>query len=175
VYRTPRPAGDPVNIRGTPNEFEHCEPEPSALIEHPNEITQHEVRSQGVHSLSLEGSGAVSIASSAVESGSRYMCTEHSSAMLMLKHPAHSTRLTCSVRIREYLRRHLANWRAFATDTLGIDLQESDLIFVSGTDKTLMWAEAAFSSKTSHGELHISGDVFASPISGTFSASLSKC
>ncbi|KAJ8496821.1 hypothetical protein ONZ51_g860 [Trametes cubensis] len=49
--------------------------------------------------------------------------------------------------------KNLRSWYAFATDRLGIDVEMSDLIFVSGHFKTPVWAEAAFSSKTTNSEL----------------------
>lgn len=97
----------------------------------------------------------------------------------MLKHPGHGTRLHCTLTIQNYMRQFLPDWHAFATGTLGIDLQESDLIFVCGHTKTAIWAEAAFSSKTTDGELFIAAGAFGTPAnvgaSGSFSVSLLNC
>lgn len=76
------------------------------------------------------------------------------------------------------MRKNLWNWHAFATDSLGVDLQESDIIFISGLVNTAAWEEVAFSSKSSDAELFLSGGLLlplGSTVSGSLSATLLKC
>lgn len=93
----------------------------------------------------------------------------------MLKQAGHATRLDCTLAIQRYMRQNLEHWYLFATDRLGIDLQDSDLIFVYGFTKTTVWAEAAFSSSSADGELSISAGAPSLGASGAFSVELSKC
>lgn len=106
--------------------------------------------------------------------GLRYECTEESGALLMLKQPAHKTYLDCKMYIRKYMRTHISDWCAFANDYYGIGLEEKDIIFVSGTTKTSVWAEAAFHNSSSKGELVIAGGCFVPSVSGEFRASISR-
>ncbi|KAI0635543.1 hypothetical protein C8Q77DRAFT_1039062, partial [Trametes polyzona] len=171
------PEDDPINVRGVPPGFEAMTVDVTAVEEHPNEIVQPQLRSQGLHSISMGGEANARYANASV--GVRYYCSEQSGALLMLKDPGHATRLTSDRHAREYMRKHLQQWHAFATDSLGHDLQESDIIFVSGFVKTTVWAEAAFSCKSTNGELYISGGALScsgsSLASGSFSASMCKC
>ncbi|KAI0366169.1 hypothetical protein BV20DRAFT_1124493 [Pilatotrama ljubarskyi] len=177
LFHAMRPSDDPVNIRGTPANFVPFRAPSPFIVDFPNEITQPEVRSEGIQSISMAAQGAGTLEASAAgqanaQVGFRYQCTEQSGALLMLKRPGHSKRLVCD-------RTHLSNWHAFATHILGIDLKESDILFkfVSGFVKTTTWAEAAFTSKTSHGELFVSGGALVPAASASvgFSASLERC
>lgn len=69
---------------------------------------------------------------------------------------------------------NLEHWYLFATDRLGIDLRESDLLFVYGHIKTTVWAEAAFTSSSTDSELSISTSVPTLGASGIFSVELSN-
>lgn len=76
------------------------------------------------------------------------------------------------------MRKNLSNWHAFATESLGVDLQESDIIFISGHVNTAAWEEVAFSSKSSDAELFLSGGLLlplGGTVSGSLSATLMKC
>lgn len=53
---------------------------------------------------------------------------------------------------------HIEEWHAFASAKLGIEVQQEDLIFVSGYTKTTLWAVTAFNGSSVQGELlRISG------------------
>ncbi|EIW57161.1 uncharacterized protein TRAVEDRAFT_126211 [Trametes versicolor FP-101664 SS1] len=161
--------GDLVNQRGTPTPFEPFMISIGALAEIPNEITQPLLQSQGMQSISVEGRGGA-------QASLRYKCSQQSGALLMLKQAGHATRLDCTRAIQKYMRQNLEHWHLFATEELGIDLRDSDLIFVSGYIKTTIWAEAAFSSSTTDGELNISaGASLPVGASGSFSVELSNC
>ncbi|KAI0324752.1 hypothetical protein GY45DRAFT_1375309 [Cubamyces sp. BRFM 1775] len=147
------PADHPKNVRGVPDSFETLEIPPGSIQEFPNELSPTLLKSEGIQSLVTDGQGGVSVSNTGAEIGARYKCTEHSGAMLLLKKPSHRRYLSCGGTVARYMSKHLKGWYAFATDRLGIDIEMSDLIFVSGHFKTPLWAEAAFSSKTTNSEL----------------------
>ena len=60
-----------------------------------------------------------------------------------------------------YMRKHLTDWYNFAAERLGIDVEEKDLMFISGFTKTTVWAEAAFKEGSSNRELVLSGGALA--------------
>ena len=70
---------------------------------------------------------------------------------------------------------HVTSWYQFTTRRLGIDLEEQDLIFISGFTKTSIWAEVAFHNSQSNGELVVSGGCLAPLISGELRVSTSQC
>lgn len=108
------------------------------------------------------------------QAGFHYRCTEESGALLILKQAGYATRLDCTRAVQEYMLQNLEHWYLFATDRLGIDLRESDLIFVYGHIKTTVWAEAAFTSSSTNGELRISAGMPTLGASGIFSVELSN-
>ena len=86
-----------------------------------------------------------------------YQNTKAAGALLILTEPAHKTILQCRKSIIEYIRTHLSDWHSFANDTLGLGLDDKDILFVSGFTKTSDWAEAAFRSSSFGGNLVVSG------------------
>ena len=92
----------------------------------------------------------------------------------MLKRPAHKTYIGCRLHIQKYMQKHLSRWCDFANETLGIGLQEKDIIFVPGLTKTSVWAEAAFRNSSADGELVISWGCCVPSASGEFRVSLSR-
>ncbi|RPD59653.1 hypothetical protein L227DRAFT_503334 [Lentinus tigrinus ALCF2SS1-6] len=154
-------ADDPINAqRGVPLGFEVFRPPESTIIRRPNHITQSQLYSR--------------IGASA-SAGIRYRCSDASGALLMLKAPAHKTLLDCRLHIQKYILAHLSRWCEFANDSLGVGLEEKDIIFVSGFTKTSVWAETAFSNSSSDGELVIGGGCFAPSLSGEFQVSMTRC
>lgn len=73
------------------------------------------------------------------------------------------------------MRKHISSWLEFANADLGIGLEESEILFVSGFTKTPVWATAAFADSAKKSELVVSGGSFVSPASGEFSVSMIKC
>lgn len=106
--------------------------------------------------------------------GLRYECTKESGALLMLKKPAHKTYLDCKRAIWTYIRNNIASWYDFANKRYFIKLEEKDIIFISGTTKTSVWAEAAFHNSSSSGELIIAGSCFVPSVSGELRVSMSR-
>lgn len=53
------PGDDPVNVRGTPGAFERFEFPTSAVVHNIREITQAELRSEGLHRIAVEGKGSI--------------------------------------------------------------------------------------------------------------------
>ena len=88
--------------------------------------------------------------------GIRFTCTEETGALLVLKDRGHKTYLDCGRHIGRYMQKHLTSWYEFAAERLGIDIEEKDLMFVSGVTKTTVWAEAAFKAGSGDGELVLS-------------------
>ena len=106
----------------------------------------------------------------------RYQCTESSGAILLLKRAGHFEFLDCRLHIKSYMLEHFSRWYDFANSSLGIGLQDKEILFVSGFIKTGNWAEAAFRNRGSNGELSISGGFLPlASVSGEFSASMSRC
>ncbi|KAI0329923.1 hypothetical protein GY45DRAFT_1346230 [Cubamyces sp. BRFM 1775] len=142
----------------------------------PNEIAQDLLTSQSMHSVSASGQAGIS--GNVAEACLRYKCTQQAGALLLLKDSGHATRLTCHDKIRAYMHAHLSRWYTFATEELGIDVDESEIIFVSGYVKTTVWGEIAFHSRTTDGELVLSGGFVGPPTvggSGSLAVSLSRC
>ncbi len=96
----------------------------------------------------------------------RFVCQEQSGAVLLLKRPGHRTYLNCGLYIQRYMKRNLQSWYAFATDRMGIELEDKDIIFVYGFTKTTVWAEAAFRSGGSDVGLVLSGGALVPSVSG---------
>ena len=104
----------------------------------------------------------------------RYQCQKSSGALLLLKENAHKTYLNCGMPIKRYIAAHIEHWYNFARDRLGIELQEHEILFVSGFTKTAVWAAATFQSGSTQGELLISGGCFApAGAGGEFHVSMS--
>ena len=78
----------------------------------------------------------------------------------MLTQPGHKTFLDCKYPIKMYMATHLHSWCGFSNNTLGIGLQDKDIIFVWGFTKTTTWVVAAFSDNSRGEELVIPGSCF---------------
>ncbi|KAI0762346.1 hypothetical protein C8Q74DRAFT_1206767 [Fomes fomentarius] len=158
---------DPVNLRkGVPNDFEIFSPPCSEPIQRPDEITATTLNSRSVRVDNVSMGLSAGQAGVAATAGIRFMCQEESGAVLLLKRPGHKTYLDCGLYIKRYLKRNLQSWYVFATDRLGIDLEDKDIIFVYGFTKTTVWAEAAFRSGGSDVGLVLSGGALVPSVSG---------
>ncbi|KAI0750127.1 hypothetical protein C8Q80DRAFT_1269887 [Daedaleopsis nitida] len=192
LFNAMRDAGDPINKDGVPDPFEAFTPPVSTTIHRPDEITQSQLHSRSLQSISVSTTASARCVSggsfndeaneersselgAAATAGLRFQCSEETGALLMLKQPAHKTYLNCAVHIRQYIRNHLSSWCDFANQIRGIGLQEKDIIFISGHTKTSVWAEAAFHHSNSNGELVIGGSCFVPSVSGEFRVSMSRC
>ncbi|RPD70552.1 hypothetical protein L226DRAFT_469920 [Lentinus tigrinus ALCF2SS1-7] len=169
-------AHDPVNKRGVPPDFtSFTPPDPNSIQFCPDKITQSELHSKNIRSLAVSvgasASEAMTLATAAA--ALRYQCTQTSGALLLLKDNAHKWFLDCDRHIKGYMAAHIEQWHDFATMRLGIDIQQEDIIFVSGCTKTSVWAEAAFHGMSSQGELVVSGGWPVPAVSGEFRVSLS--
>lgn len=90
----------------------------------------------------------------------------------MLKRPAHKSSLDCRLLIQKYMEEHMHSWCELANGILGIGLKEKDIIFVSGTTKTPVWAEAASHNGSTRGELVVTGGSFVPSVSGDFQVAM---
>ncbi|RPD72326.1 hypothetical protein L226DRAFT_546923 [Lentinus tigrinus ALCF2SS1-7] len=176
LFNSMHSAEHPVNAtKGVPSGFEEFKPPGNPVRRDRDEITQTELHSKSLQSLSIAATASAGGTSMSASIGLRYQCSEESGALLMLKQPGHKTSLDCGMHIRRYMRAHLTNWCDFANGGhLGIGLQEKDLIFVSGFVKTSVWATAAFQNNCSSGELLVTGGCFVPSASGEFRVSMSK-
>ena len=69
---------------------------------------------------------------------------------------------------------HITSWCDFANNRLGIELEDKDIIFVSGFLKTTVWGAAAYSNVSDSAELVVAGGCFVPSASGTFRVSMSR-
>ncbi|KAI0718548.1 hypothetical protein C8T65DRAFT_706737 [Cerioporus squamosus] len=153
LFNAMRPAGDPVNKRGVPENFQ--------TFHYPDKITQPELHSGSISSLSVALGASLTELGASAEATLRYQCKQSSGALLLLKENAHKTYLDCGNHIKRYMAAHIEHWYGFASERLGIDVQEQDVLFVSGFTKTSVWAEAAFHSGSAQGELLVAAGCFA--------------
>ena len=73
-----------------------------------------------------------------------FECSETFGALVMLSPSGISTDLLSPAHIKKYMRAHFSSWMEFANGKFGLELQEDELLFVSGVVKTCRWAVAAF-------------------------------
>ncbi len=196
IFNAMRNAADPVNQRGVPEDFEPFVPPdtPGTVQYCPDQITQQELHSRGMRSIAasagisaryeceqdcLRGStltqGSCSSTGASATASFRYQCTTTSGALLYLRDHGHKTFFDCDRHIKKYMSTHVTSWYQFTTRRLGIDLEEKDLIFISGFTKTSIWAEVAFHNSQSNGELVVNGGCLAPLISGELRVSTSQC
>ncbi|RPD72487.1 hypothetical protein L226DRAFT_467109 [Lentinus tigrinus ALCF2SS1-7] len=176
IFNAMRSAADPVNQRGVPDDFEPFIPPTTASVQHcPDQITQKELHSRGMRSIAVSAGISASEAGASAAASFRYQCTTTSGALLYLRDHGHKTFLDCDRHIKKYMSTHVTSWYQFTTRRLGIDLEEQDLIFISGFTKTSIWAEVAFHNSQSNGELVVSGGCLAPLISGELRVSTSQC
>ncbi|TFK48150.1 hypothetical protein OE88DRAFT_1737855 [Heliocybe sulcata] len=145
------PEDDPSQKWGAPEHYEPLRlPFPDyKWIRHPLRGYFHST-SVKVLSTSLSASGGIVASGSARVS---FGCTKESGAALVLpedtvRQDAHFGRW-----FREYALKHYPSWLAFANNTLGFDIDVSDLILVTGRDLTTQWAMAAFAKSEFRGTL----------------------
>ena len=109
----------------------------------------------------LDGSTPGTPGSTLTTWGSSYQVNTDSGALLLLHGGAKTTSLSCDKRIRDYVLKHIAHWRGFARTRLGIDLEEKDLVFVSGYTKAAEWGTVAFRGARGGSRLLVNGGGFA--------------
>lgn len=193
LFNAMRSADHPVNqLRGVPSGFEVFRPRHSMIIDRPDEITQSQLHSKSLQSVSISAGASAGYEplcllfcliswtsnrdiGAAASAGLQYRCSEEFGALLMLKQSANKTYLECRMHIQQYVRAHISKWCSFANDEFGIGLEEQDLIFVSGHTKTSVWGAAAFQHSSASAELRIGGGCFVPSVSGEFNVSMSRC
>ncbi|KAI0749240.1 hypothetical protein C8Q80DRAFT_1218489 [Daedaleopsis nitida] len=167
----------PINRRmGIPSGFRVFELPEHLVVRRPNEIIQTQLHSASLRSSSVAGALSFDSPGPSAEATLRYQCSESSGAILLLRRPGNFEFLDCRLRIKAYMLEHFSRWYEFANSTLGIGLQDKEILFVSGFIKTADWAEAAFHSKGTSGELSITGGFQPiAPVSAGFSVSMLRC
>ncbi|TFK81792.1 hypothetical protein K466DRAFT_604210 [Polyporus arcularius HHB13444] len=177
IFNAMRNAADPVNQRGVPEDFEPFVPPdtPGTVQYCPDQITQQELHSRGMRSIAASAGISAGSTGASATASFRYQCTTTSGALLYLRDHGHKTFFDCDRHIKKYMSTHVTSWYQFTTRRLGIDLEEKDLIFISGFTKTSIWAEVAFHNSQSNGELVVNGGCLAPLISGELRVSTSQC
>ncbi|KAI0659505.1 hypothetical protein C8Q70DRAFT_1044986 [Cubamyces menziesii] len=94
-----------------------------------DKISQSPLYSRSIRVTNASGGASISTI--------EFECTEDAGALLVLG----------PKRIIDYMHANLDRWLEFANDRLGIGLKENQIILVSGTTKTNVWAVAAFAGK----------------------------
>ncbi|KAI0707100.1 hypothetical protein C8Q76DRAFT_800460 [Earliella scabrosa] len=149
LFNTMLPRSHPTNKRGVPEHFErftyeHASPPNNSDVV---DIMQSALHSQGVTDIDSSATASISsrVPGASLKSWEgQYQCNTESGALLLLNGGAKTTKLDCDNHIRDYILKHIANWRTFARDGLGIDLEEKDLLFVSGHSMATEWGVIAF-------------------------------
>ena len=83
--------------------------------------------------------------------GVDFKCQSDTGAFLVLSAPAVMMHIQVKRRIVTHMRRHFDRWMEYANSTIGLDLKENQIYFVSGTIKTKSWITAAFFNGTHSG------------------------
>ena len=196
LFNSLKPADAPAHSElGVPEDFRLFNP-PNLMRRHRLcEITQRQLHSKNLQSTAVSAAISAGYVSStqleqidltyfltrdtagvaAASAGVRYRCLEESGALLMLKHAGHKTYIDCPVHIKKYMKKNMARWSHFANAHLGVGVEDKDIIFVSGFIKTPAWGEAAFTHRSTGGELLVSAGCFMPPASGEFQVSLERC
>ncbi|KAI0713598.1 hypothetical protein C8Q76DRAFT_796550 [Earliella scabrosa] len=144
--------------RGYPNGFKPLILPPNTLPQElPDAIAQPRINTQNVVAEAFSASVTAGQGGVCATGGVRYRCVKASGALLLLNNPAHKRRLNCDVLIKRYMIEHIDDWFQFARHTLYIDLEITDMIFVSGMTKTTISAAAAFQGGGSQCGLVLSG------------------
>jgi len=99
-----------------------------------------------------------------------FECTDDQAAILVLKAPADREELHQTRRMKNYMFKHIQNWHTFATDQLGLELEQDEILFVRGWVKTASWEVTAFTHQGRSGKVHFNGNLgSAVPASASFS------
>ncbi len=201
LFNCMRGADDSVNRKGVPESFEVFIPPDGPVEESAKTIRNHVMNPillcGNARSLDVAANVAlrhviVPIAcfvmpddsSSAdplahVEGAMSYEVKQKTGAYLALKRPAHQTSLHCTEAIFSYLRAHHIQWRNFAIQRRGRNIDSQHILFVSGFVKTSVWAVGAFRHESSSATLKIdAGAMFGGgPVSASAGGamSLSNC
>ncbi|RDX40211.1 hypothetical protein OH76DRAFT_1366549 [Lentinus brumalis] len=157
LFNTMKPPDDQVNRHGVPSDFKMLDPQDIPVSTTPK-IMQAMVCSRNIDPTDNFGSGSASLPESAVVTF-KFKLPSSSSAFVLLDAPALST-YVCSAPARRrmvtYMRDNFQGWIDFVFDC-NIDLEDSDIMFICGTQKTTRWAVAAFDADQSD-ECYVTSD-----------------
>ncbi|RPD64561.1 hypothetical protein L226DRAFT_529054 [Lentinus tigrinus ALCF2SS1-7] len=145
---------------GVPPDFVRFEPPPNTISTHIDAVTQKMILSRGLVVASTNGGAndeSQTHSSPAAETGVTFRCNRKSGALLMLQGTGDKTRLVCNEVVAKYIKRFIRSWHKFANDaeTVDIDLDLSDIVFVNGFTKVSAWGVAAFESAAPGGLFEI--------------------
>ncbi|EIW53818.1 uncharacterized protein TRAVEDRAFT_77124, partial [Trametes versicolor FP-101664 SS1] len=75
-----------------------------------------------------------------------FRCSGDSGAFLMVNPRAMTHDILSERAVANYMNANFDSWLSFANDTVGLNIREDDIRFVTGTTTTAQWAVAAFRS-----------------------------
>ncbi|KAI0323503.1 hypothetical protein GY45DRAFT_1349778 [Cubamyces sp. BRFM 1775] len=115
-----------------------------------DKISHSPLYSRSIRVTNASGGASISAPNSGIHGGINieFECTEDAGALLVLAPSGRTQNILSKKRIVDYMHANLDRWLEFANDRLGIGLKENQIILVSGTTKTNVWAVAAFAGKT---------------------------
>ncbi|KAI0787411.1 hypothetical protein C8Q74DRAFT_1366301 [Fomes fomentarius] len=119
-------------------------------------ITQPTLQGSSIQKLTISADIGVNLGGG-VAAGWDFESSSASGAFLLLKGHAHREYLQCTRIIKDHMKKHLPQWFKFARQHRGIDLCETDIVFVSGIVKTAVSAAVSFSHKSSKKGVSFSG------------------
>ncbi|EMD37750.1 response regulator receiver [Gelatoporia subvermispora B] len=161
---------DPINLRfGCPDAFCPLVTNDRLYYMRPHALSPGTLCSKSIKRAELD----VQAASPAGGGGLSFTYTGGRGAILNLLDPATRMRLHEDRAVVEYMAQNFDTWYHFATETLRMDLHQSDIVFVRGWMKTSRWAVAAFAQGGQSGTLTFNINP-AFPASASLNVSVAK-
>ncbi|KAI0369573.1 WD40 repeat-like protein [Pilatotrama ljubarskyi] len=146
LLRTRTTERDAQPHRVLPEQYQAFDPPNIVIDERPNAITQQMLFSRNMKSIEVSGGLSLNAPLTDIGAGGiiKFKCASDSGAMLLLSPRGEQTSIDSRRHIQTYICANIDKWITLATQTLGLDVRQEDLYFVSGVTKTSRWAVAAF-------------------------------
>ncbi|KAI0372678.1 hypothetical protein BV20DRAFT_38503 [Pilatotrama ljubarskyi] len=174
LFNATLPADHPVNQRcGVPDGFEPFTFPQTLLHRRDRALEPRPLCSKSVVAFDIEASIRAGIAGPGLSSGFKFKCSDEQGAVLVLKRPATREMLHPCRDLRQYIVCNHRAWCTFARDTCRLDIEDDNIIFVSGFVKTAEWALAAATHRAREGELFFGGE-FGPTAKAIFSVSATR-
>ncbi|KAL1943450.1 hypothetical protein VTO73DRAFT_4525 [Trametes versicolor] len=176
LFNALREAHDAQPMGAVPADFAPLNPLGGVQIVGPRQkIWQRVLHSETIHCTDVSGGVAVNgPAPSAVSGGVNFTfnCSGNSGALLILNPCGMGHDILSTGAVKDYIDANFDRWLSFANHTMGLDLREDDIRFVTGTTKTSQWALAAFRGSYKHKQGAFTGNL-AGVGAASFSMSIS--
>ncbi|EIW56271.1 uncharacterized protein TRAVEDRAFT_83192, partial [Trametes versicolor FP-101664 SS1] len=165
LFNALREAHDAQPMGAVPTDFVPLNPPGGVQIEGPRErIGQKVLSSETVRCNNISGvSGGVDVT---------FNCFGNSGALLVLNPCGMGHEILSDRTVMNYIDVNFDSWLHFANHTMGLDLREDDIRFVTGTTMTSQWALAAFRGSYKHKQGAFTGNL-AGVGAASFSMSIS--